>query len=154
MPFLNQRKGENDRRTYFMINLHQRMLPISAGVEPETSKSPVRRRIQMRPAPLHAVKWICSNPLLVVKQICSNRLQIVKWICSNTLQVVKWTCSNPLQVVTRKTPNSIMDRFLKRLTKMLTWDDARPPGHRYFKRLSFLKTRPKRTCSNPLHVVK
>ena len=41
MPFLNQRKGENDRRKYFMINLHERMLSTSAGVEPATSWSPV-----------------------------------------------------------------------------------------------------------------
>ena len=34
MPFLNQRKGENDRRKYFMINLHERILPTSTGVEP------------------------------------------------------------------------------------------------------------------------
>ena len=27
LPFLNQRKGENGRRNYFMINLHKRMLP-------------------------------------------------------------------------------------------------------------------------------
>ena len=47
MPFLNQRKGENDRRKYFMINLHERMLPTSAGVEPATSWSPVGRRIQL-----------------------------------------------------------------------------------------------------------
>ena len=38
-----QRKGENDRRKYFMINLHERMLPTSAGVEPATSWSPVGR---------------------------------------------------------------------------------------------------------------
>ena len=31
LPFLNQRKGENDHRKYFMINLHVRMLPTSAG---------------------------------------------------------------------------------------------------------------------------
>ena len=43
MPFLNQRKGENDRRKYFMINLRERMLPTSAGVEPATSWSPVGR---------------------------------------------------------------------------------------------------------------
>ena len=30
-----------------MINLHERMLPTSAGVEPATSWSPVGRRIQM-----------------------------------------------------------------------------------------------------------
>ena len=47
MPFLNQRKGENDSRKYFMINLHERMLPTSAGVEPATSWSPVGRRIQL-----------------------------------------------------------------------------------------------------------
>ena len=32
--FLNQQKGENDRRKYFMINLHERMLPTSAGLSP------------------------------------------------------------------------------------------------------------------------
>ena len=30
-----------------MINLHERMLPTSAGVEPSTSWSPVGRRIQL-----------------------------------------------------------------------------------------------------------
>ena len=34
MPFLNQRKGENDRRKYFVITLHERMLSTSVGVEP------------------------------------------------------------------------------------------------------------------------
>ena len=43
LHFLNQRKGENDRRKYFMINLHERMLPTLAGVEPTTSWSPVWR---------------------------------------------------------------------------------------------------------------
>ena len=32
---------------YYMINLHERMLPTSAGVEPATSWSPVGRRIQL-----------------------------------------------------------------------------------------------------------
>ena len=27
LPFLNQQKGEYDYRKYFMINLHERMLP-------------------------------------------------------------------------------------------------------------------------------
>ena len=44
---LNQRKGENDRRKHFMINLHEKMLPTSAGVEPAISWSPVGRRIQL-----------------------------------------------------------------------------------------------------------
>ena len=43
--FVNQRKGENDRRKYFMINLQERMLPTSAGIEPATSWSPVGRRV-------------------------------------------------------------------------------------------------------------
>ena len=43
LPFLDQRKGENDRRKYFMINLHERMLPTSVGIEPATSWSPVGR---------------------------------------------------------------------------------------------------------------
>ena len=39
--------GHNDRRKYFMINLHKRILPTSAGVEPATSWSPIGRRIQL-----------------------------------------------------------------------------------------------------------
>ena len=45
--FLNQQKGENDCRKYFTINLHERMIPTSAGVKPATSCSPVGRRIQL-----------------------------------------------------------------------------------------------------------
>ena len=41
LPFLNLRKGENDRRKYFMFNLHERMLPDPGGIEPATSLSPV-----------------------------------------------------------------------------------------------------------------
>ena len=47
LPFLNQQKGENDRRKYFTINLHERMLLTSAGVEPATSWSPVGWHIQL-----------------------------------------------------------------------------------------------------------
>ena len=53
LPFLNQRRGrgggggKNDRRKYFMIYLHERMLLTSAGVEHATSWSPVARRIQL-----------------------------------------------------------------------------------------------------------
>ena len=35
--FLNQRKGENYGRKYFMINLHERMLRNPAGIKPATS---------------------------------------------------------------------------------------------------------------------
>ena len=47
LPFLNQQKGENDHRKYFMINLYERMLLTSAGVQPATSWSPVGRSIQL-----------------------------------------------------------------------------------------------------------
>ena len=47
LPFLNQWKGENDRRKYFMISLRERMLPTSVGVESATSWSPVGWRIQL-----------------------------------------------------------------------------------------------------------
>ena len=40
-------QGVNDLRNYFMINLHVRMLPTSAGTEPATSLSPIGRRIQL-----------------------------------------------------------------------------------------------------------
>ena len=44
---LESAEKKNERRKYFMINLHERMLPTSAGVEPATSWSPVGRRIQL-----------------------------------------------------------------------------------------------------------
>ena len=39
LPFLNQRKEENDHRKYFMINLYKRML-LHTGIKPMTSWSP------------------------------------------------------------------------------------------------------------------
>ena len=36
MPFLNQLKGENDRRKYFTINLHERMLLTWRGSNPQS----------------------------------------------------------------------------------------------------------------------
>ena len=45
--YLELWKGENDRRKYFMINLHERMLLTSAGVEPATSWFPVGWRIRL-----------------------------------------------------------------------------------------------------------
>ena len=39
LPFLNQRKGENGRLNYFMIKLHQWMLP-DVRIEPATVRIP------------------------------------------------------------------------------------------------------------------
>ena len=69
MPFLNQRKGENDRRKYFMINLHERMLPISTGVEPATSWSPVGRRIQLSNDLGYCIRLFTLEVLSQVKQM-------------------------------------------------------------------------------------
>ena len=44
MPFLNQQKGKNDHIKYFMINLHERMLPDLAGIH---LQPPSRTRIQL-----------------------------------------------------------------------------------------------------------
>ena len=45
LPFLNQRKGQNDRSKYiyFIISLHKRMLSDPAAIESATSWSPVGR---------------------------------------------------------------------------------------------------------------
>ena len=37
LPFLNEWKGENDHRKYFMVNLHKRMLQELTGIEQATS---------------------------------------------------------------------------------------------------------------------
>ena len=42
LPYLNQLKGENDHRKYFMINLHERMLPTRQG-QTRNLLSPVGR---------------------------------------------------------------------------------------------------------------
>ena len=47
MHILSPETEENDRRKYFMINLHERMLATSAVVEPATSWSLVGRRIPL-----------------------------------------------------------------------------------------------------------
>ena len=79
LPFLNQRKGENDRRKYFMINVHERMLPTLVGVEPATSWSPVRRRIQLsHRGRLQHLSWSMRQP----SDICPMKTQISLHICA------------------------------------------------------------------------
>ena len=50
LPFLNQRKGENGRRNYFMTNLHERTLP-DVRIEPATVRMPGRRASDRATAP-------------------------------------------------------------------------------------------------------
>ena len=59
---------ENDRRKCFMINLHEKMLPTSAGVEPATSWSPVGRRIHLcHRGRLHLVNTVYSMNQLAIR---------------------------------------------------------------------------------------
>ena len=95
LPFLNQRKGENDRRKYFMINLHERMLPTSAGVEPATSWSPVGRRIQLshQGRPIHCynnfkVMWFPPETNMVQTQVHDTLLQQLQLYDSHQTQTI------------------------------------------------------------------
>ena len=75
MPFLNQRKGENDHRKYFMISLRERMLPTSAGVEPVTSWSPVGRHIWATEADAFALHWnilVANDSVCVLRRLWSD----------------------------------------------------------------------------------
>ena len=50
LPFLNQRKGENGRRNYFMTNFNERMLPV-VRIEPTTVRIPGGRGSDRATAP-------------------------------------------------------------------------------------------------------
>ena len=66
-----------------MINLHERMLPTSAGVEPVTSWSPVGRRIQLshRGRPLGSLNplWFQENRVSF-KPVLEGPMQLCKLI--------------------------------------------------------------------------
>ena len=69
LPFLNQRKGENDRRKYFIINLHERMLPNPAGSNPErliTSQMSINK-VEKGPLFHICIHTVWSELLLVLK---------------------------------------------------------------------------------------
>ena len=57
-----------------MINLHERMLPTSAGVEPATSWSPVGRRIQLS----HRGRHMQAVETLIRRRI----LRSLIWVCT------------------------------------------------------------------------
>ena len=85
VPFSNQRKGENDRRKYFMINLHERMLPDLVGIKSTTSWSPVRQasyrtiKADASQIPQPNVSYRNIHPLLLelyihTSQACGNTM--------------------------------------------------------------------------------
>ena len=65
LPFLSQRKGENDRRKYFMINLHETMLPTRrrSNPQPPDHQSDVDPAEPPRPAPIVKLNWMQSTQL-------------------------------------------------------------------------------------------
>ena len=100
LPFLNQRKEENDHRKYFMINLHERMLLTSVGVKPATSWSPVGRasnwateagtgynrihqQTQTAPIRLHGPSLFASG----IRALFSNFKR--GWVCGGNLPHTK-----------------------------------------------------------------
>ena len=104
LPFLNQRKGENDRRIYFMINLHERMLPTLAGVEPATSWTPVGWRIQ----PTGDQEVVGSTPA-EVGNILSCRL-IMK-LCKSTTEDTIFYLITAHTLISAQESNSIVIRL-------------------------------------------
>ena len=69
MPFLNQRKGENESRKYFMINLHERsMFGVNwlLGLEGE-AKNRFSRRLPCRPSWILAIFYLQVTPMLPSK---------------------------------------------------------------------------------------
>ena len=66
LAFLNQRKGGNDRRKYFIIILREWMLPTSAGIEPATSDCNMNRT---------ELKW---SLFLKILSMCKHRSVIHK----------------------------------------------------------------------------
>ena len=67
LPFLNQQKGENGRKNYFMTNLHERMLP-DVRIEPSTVCIPGRCTSNWATAPASIVQCSTSFSFETVKQ--------------------------------------------------------------------------------------
>ena len=57
-----------------MINLHERMLPTSAGVEPATSWSPVGRRIQLSHRGMFVPNFKILGDVVPVKSLTKKSL--------------------------------------------------------------------------------
>ena len=71
LPFLNQRKGENGRRNYFMTNLHERTF-LYVRIKPATVHIPGRRASDRATAP-GAVRGDSSDGVYVLNTTnCEN----------------------------------------------------------------------------------
>ena len=58
LPFLNQGKGENDRRKYFMINHHERMLLTQQGSNPQRPNHQSDTHPTKPPRPASRKMWV------------------------------------------------------------------------------------------------
>ena len=60
LPFLNQRKGENGRRNYFMTSPHERMFP-DVRIEPATVHIPEDMHATKLTRPAKIISWPVST---------------------------------------------------------------------------------------------
>ena len=72
LPFLNQRKGENGRKNYFITKLHERMLP-DVRIEPATVRIPGGRASDRATAPGPVL--LISVIILKEQSNCLTRLR-------------------------------------------------------------------------------
>ena len=110
LSFLNQRKGENGRRNYFMTSLHERMLS-DARIEPATVRIPGGRGSDRATAPgffgMYRCTYIHSKCLLYLQRenLCSDVVKTAKLLfremsCAHiflhkmiTVGYTVWSCS-------------------------------------------------------------
>ena len=83
-----------------MINLHERMLPTSAGDEPATSWSPVGRRIQLSHRGLYG---LCTVSLGIFGRLCSVTMVLPGLLCYDLLLYWYITFCPLLRFCVRKT---------------------------------------------------
>ena len=74
-----------------MINLHERMLPTTAGVEPATSWSPVRRRIQLSHRGRPYIFYTCPSKS-VPRLICTR--EVTCTICDDVIAILSYNCNS------------------------------------------------------------
>ena len=81
LPFLNQRKGGNDRIKYFMPNLHEGMLPTRRGLNPQSPD----HQLDAHPTelPRLAQNVVCWNFYL---QFCVNLTG--HWCTTDNFEIV------------------------------------------------------------------
>ena len=97
-----------------MINLHERMLPTTAGVEPATAWSPVGRRIQLSHRGLTKYYSLITTPLIYANRKYPDQLAHL-WTASSSfpLSLKRSTACQSLPVIlchlTKQGENGFVD---------------------------------------------